>query len=65
MNREELMIVYNSGTDLEFAECGKCGFEMDRKQYNYPPVYFKLEASLVRCPRCGQWMHPVKAEDVK
>ena len=50
-------IVFNEGTDLEFAECDNCGHESTKKKdEGYPWI----------CPQCGaETMTIVMAEDVR
>ena len=52
------LVIFNSGTDLEFAECQVCGHEINPPRgqkctYIYPTI----------CPSCRTKVHVIKAED--
>ena len=55
------LVIYNAGTDLEFAECTVCGHEINPPKYDYGWNYVYP----THCPRCKAQVHAVKAEDKK
>lgn len=56
-NEEGRWIVFNPGTDLQFAECSVCGYEdNDNLFINLMISQEPGEYIVTRCPKCGARM---------
>lgn len=55
------LVIFNSGTDLEFGECQVCGYEINPPKHDYGWRYVYP----TKCPNCKAAVHAVKAEDKK
>lgn len=54
------LIIFNSGTDLEFAECEVCGHEINPPRNSGRKLIYIYPTT---CPNCRTKVHAIKAED--